>query len=125
MISANILSINNNGSSMSILEQEALYLETTDNIIILILVSFTVIFAVLCILFGMFKDNSKLCILFFTFAMICLIGTIFAPTIKIKVGNKYKVLIDDNYPFVEFYEKYEVIDKNGIIWTIKDKENTE
>ena len=36
---------------------------------------------------------------------------------------EYQVTIDDAVSFTELYEKYEVIDQNGKIWTIRDKEN--
>ena len=35
---------------------------------------------------------------------------------------EYQVTIDDTVSFTELYEKYEVIDQNGKIWTIRDKE---
>ena len=34
---------------------------------------------------------------------------------------EYKVIIDDTVSMTEFYEKYEVIDQEGEIWTIRDK----
>ena len=36
---------------------------------------------------------------------------------------EYQVTIDDTVSFTELYEKYKVIDQNGKIWTIRDKEN--
>jgi membrane protein implicated in regulation of membrane protease activity len=35
---------------------------------------------------------------------------------------KYTALIDEDTPFVEIYEKYEVIDMNGKVWTLEDRE---
>lgn len=35
---------------------------------------------------------------------------------------KYTALIDEDAPFVEIYEKYEVIDMNGKVWTLEDRE---
>ena len=35
---------------------------------------------------------------------------------------EYQVTIGENVSITEFYEKYEVIDQNGKIWTIRDKE---
>ena len=34
---------------------------------------------------------------------------------------EYQVTIGDNVSITEFYEKYEVIDQNGKIWTIREK----
>lgn len=42
---------------------------------------------------------------------------------QVETGRyQYTVLIDDDTPFVEIYEKYEVVDANGKVWTLKDKE---
>lgn len=35
----------------------------------------------------------------------------------------YKVTISDEVNFVEFNDKYEIIDQDGLIYTIKEKEN--
>lgn len=35
----------------------------------------------------------------------------------------YKVTISDEVNFVEFNNKYEIIDQDGLIYTIKEKEN--
>ena len=34
---------------------------------------------------------------------------------------EYQVTISDDVSFTEFYEHYEVVDQNGKIWTIRDK----
>lgn len=34
---------------------------------------------------------------------------------------EYEVTIDDNVSFIEFTEKYEILEKNGNIYTIKEK----
>lgn len=36
---------------------------------------------------------------------------------------KYKVVISEEVSMTEFYEKYEIIDVDGAIYTIRDKEN--
>ena len=38
---------------------------------------------------------------------------------------EYQVTIDDTVSFTELYEKYEVVDQNGKIWTIRDKDGKE
>jgi len=35
---------------------------------------------------------------------------------------EYQVTIDENVSFTELYEKYEVVDQNGKIWVIRDKD---
>lgn len=36
---------------------------------------------------------------------------------------KYKVVISEEVSMTEFYERYEIIDVDGAIYTIRDKEN--
>ena len=38
---------------------------------------------------------------------------------------EYKVIIDDNVNLLEFYERYEIIDQEGRIFTIREKENND
>ena len=35
---------------------------------------------------------------------------------------KYEATIDENVPFTEVYEKYDVVKQKGDIWVLKDKE---
>ena len=35
---------------------------------------------------------------------------------------KYEAMIDENVPFIEVYEKYDVVKQKGDIWVLKDKE---
>ena len=35
---------------------------------------------------------------------------------------KYEATIDENAPFIEVYEKYDVVKQKGDIWVLKDKE---
>ena len=35
---------------------------------------------------------------------------------------KYEATIDENVPFIEVYEKYDVVKQKGNIWVLKDKE---
>lgn len=38
---------------------------------------------------------------------------------------QYKVTIDETVSFVEFHKKYEIIDQEGEIYTIQEKENND
>lgn len=38
------------------------------------------------------------------------------------ISTTYQVTIDEEVNFVEFYKKYEIIDQEGQIYTIKEKE---
>ena len=45
---------------------------------------------------------------------------------QVETGRyQYTALIDDDTPFVEVSEKYEVEGANGKVWTLKDKETDE
>lgn len=35
---------------------------------------------------------------------------------------EYQVIIGENVSFTDVYSNYEVVDQNGLIWTIRDKE---
>ena len=55
-----------------------------------------------------------------------IIGVIFAATDILppkETYTKYDVIVDDSVSLVDFYEKYEVIDINGKIYTVKEKED--
>jgi hypothetical protein len=36
---------------------------------------------------------------------------------------EYKVILDETYPATQLYEEYEVVDQEGKIWIIQDKES--
>jgi hypothetical protein len=36
---------------------------------------------------------------------------------------EYKIILDENYPAVQLYEKYEVVGQDGKIWIIQEKES--
>ena len=49
-----------------------------------------------------------------------------ANVVKTDTGRyEYKVLIEDGVEMKEFYEKYNVIEQDGEIWIIEDKESIE
>ena len=65
-----------------------------------------------------FGISSIYCFILFIFGLFC-IDFIEKPTGK----YTYKVTISDEVNFVEFNNKYEIIDQDGLIYTIKEKEN--
>ena len=55
--------------------------------------------------------------------IVAIISIPLSETYKEPTGRyEYQVTIDDTVSFTELYEKYKVIDQNGKIWTIRDKE---
>lgn len=82
-----------------------------------------------CVLFGLLlifsSDNDNL---FFTWlsGICCLIsaccmvaGVVSSPKFH---HYEYEVLIDEEVNLVDFYEKYDIIEKKGEIYVIKEKE---
>ena len=50
---------------------------------------------------------------------------IFAHAQPAKIINTYSVIIDDSVSMTEFYDKYEVLDIQGKIFTITEREDTD
>ena len=50
---------------------------------------------------------------------------IFAHAKAAKIINTYSVIIDDSVSMTEFYDKYEVLDIQGKIFTITEREDTD
>lgn len=63
-----------------------------------------------------FEISSICCIALFIIGMFC---TVFVTKGTGKYA--YKVTISDEVNFVEFNNKYEIIDQDGLIYTIKEK----
>lgn len=66
--------------------------------------------------------NLVACILagcFFGAVMGALLGTVFQTPTAYK--TQYKVVISDEVPMSEFYERYEIISQEGKIFTIREK----
>ena len=57
------------------------------------------------------------------FLITCIvIGTVDLEKSKNTGRYKYEATIDENVPFIEVYEKYDVVKQKGNIWVLKDKE---
>lgn len=60
--------------------------------------------------------------------MLIIGGLIFGPIIGCKSGEpikyetQYKITIDDSVSMVEFLDKYEIIDQDGKIYTVRERE---
>lgn len=58
-----------------------------------------------------------ICVIVASTGLGVLAGYIGAPEVK-----QYKVSVFEDVPFVEFYEKYEIIDQQGLIFTVREKD---
>lgn len=71
------------------------------------------------------SDDIYFSIIFCVVGIVLTIVGIFGNlTIRKSTGNyEYKVTISDEVNLVEFNEKYEIINQEGLIYTIKEKED--
>ena len=83
-----------------------------------------VVLATICASFNK-KIGIKLGTVFTIFGIVLFfIDWICGAIIKVPTRKyTYKVTISDEVNFVEFNNKYEIIDQDGLIYTIKEKEN--
>lgn len=104
---------------IEILDKTRLYdMSTASWVSIIIFVLLAVVFFVLVF------NNSKYDSLFLVLGLISSICAFIVPILLIKpINNKYeyKVIINDSVSINELYDKYNIIEKEGKIWTIQDK----
>ena len=87
------------------------------------------VFALVFIIIGVFasiKNNDwhylMVAIVASLFVNLCL-STIFGTAFErpVEYATQYKVIVSNEVPFVDFYEKYEIIEQDGEIFTIREK----
>lgn len=85
------------------------------------LVGVFVCFIIGVVLAILFSDGSLVLLML---AIGFCVGAVMYPASDVKTGEyiKYKVTISDDVPLNEFYERYEIINQEGRIYTIKEKE---
>lgn len=73
---------------------------------------------------GIVRDKAKIAVLSLIAVFFLLILEILTQSIKGKEIDyiEYKVTIDDSVPMTEFYQRYEILDQEGKIYTVKEKE---
>ena len=67
------------------------------------------------------------CLVFYGFAISFCIGVILAMPVSAITSSPtgkytYKVTVDENVSIVDFYERYEVISQDGMIFTVREKD---
>lgn len=88
--------------------------------IVLILIS-----GIVCSILFLKKDGNLfyLALLVGTIIIIIPVSTFFSMRYSVPTGKyEYQVTIDDSVSINEFYEKYEIVEVNGKIYTIREKE---
>ena len=89
--------------------------------IILGIVAIAALVAAICLLGAHHPDAGTA--LIFSIILLCLsIACIYQSFFKEKT-TYYQVIIDDSVSMVEFNEKYDIVNIEGKIYTIKEKEN--
>ena len=110
-------------TGVEILSSEIIYNTTLPGYIIII----GYICVLICWLVGfnlMYTKYSKLCCLFVVLT-ICFLGLSAFGSIanKNSINHiEYKVTIDDSVSMNEFLDKYEILDQEGKIYTVKERE---
>ena len=73
-----------------------------------------------------FQDNSGLLLAICGVLICLLIGVLIDANYGIFAGKyEYKVIVDNHVSMAEFYEYYEVVDQDGKIFIIREKENVD
>ena len=87
-------------------------------------IGFTFIGLILMVVFAVVYNTNYLtvsaCILIFWFVCALILCSIDPE--EPSGRYEYKVLINEDVSFTDLYEKYDVVGKEGLIWTLKDKE---
>ena len=89
-----------------------------------IIIAFTIL-GLLIFFIGLVESMDSAIIIGSIVSFFCLFGCLAIILIEPEEPTgiyEYQVIIDDNVSFTELYEKYEIVDQNGEIWTIRDKE---
>ena len=93
---------------------------------ILLLIGIIMVVASLGWLFHADTDEVKFLISFLTVGIISiLIGMFGAIFLKTPGDTIYEVTIDDSVPMTEFMDSYEILEKRGNIYTIKEIESND
>lgn len=79
------------------------------------------------LLVGFYNRDGVIGVLAFS-VMLIMGGLTFGPLIGFKTGEptkyetQYKITIDDSVSMTEFLDKYEIVDQDGKIYTVKERE---
>lgn len=105
---------------MEILSKSKIMIPRNSIVVALIVVLLIIVLGLISCFVAL--GNLKIGLLFIAIAIIAIpIIGYFAE--KIPTGKyEYKVLINEDYLFVDFYDKYEVVGRDGKIWILHDKD---
>ena len=100
-------------------------LELSKTLSIICMILFAVfIISLICTFIFIVKGYRKHIIIFAIVSLVSLSSTFIIQSYTKPTGRyKYKVTIDKSVSMIEVYEKYNVIEQDGKIWTIEEKKN--
>ena len=100
-------------------------LELSKTLSIICMILFAVfIISLICMFIFILEGYRKHIIIFAIISLASLSSTLIIQSYSKPTGRyKYKVTIDKSVSMIEVYEKYNVIEQDGKIWTIEDKKN--
>ena len=100
-------------------------LELSKTLSIICMILFAVfIISLICMFIFILEGYRKHIIIFAIISLVSFSSTIIIQSYTKPTGRyKYKVTIDKSVSMIEVYEKYNVIEQDGKIWTIEDKKN--
>ena len=108
---------------LSVAEQTVMGQEITPLSVI-----FAIVFGVaaLCTTYTMFhREDERLILLFFLLVVGGVAAILISGRTEVDSYAEYKVTISDSVSYNEFVEQYEVIDQEGLIFTVKEREKGE
>lgn len=88
---------------------------------VIVIASFIIIFIIFAIIEHALTNNISYLSLFLALLLAVVIGLGYFKAFKEPTGRyEYKVTIDKSVSFVEFTEQYDIIDKDGLVYIIRD-----
>lgn len=93
---------------------------------VIVVALFVIIFVATAWLFAYTLDLDILgvvCGLLLTFFILLISSGLWMPKDTPTGRYEYKVILDETYPATQLYEEYEVIEQDGKIWIIQEKES--
>ena len=73
-----------------------------------------------------FQDGIGILLMLLGAVLWCLIGVFVDANYEIPTGKyEYKVIVDDNVSMAEFYEHYELVDQEGKIFIVREKDDVD
>ena len=111
---------------VTVLGQEAIKESPQWMTAILVIGLLVMVLAFVVMFFGAFCEDFRMVdkgiVMMSVTAALLLVLALMVVVIEVPTGRyEYKVIIDDDVPFTELYDNYEIINQEGQIYTIKDK----